>query len=103
MVVMMVAIAAVIWVDIATAQRPQRPDEKQRRDDSFHIEQVLHVSSKLLAPTLKQRPAIEMKSIRATDREIVRPFRKLSNFRDVGGLRIMDGRTVKTGVLFRSD
>jgi protein-tyrosine phosphatase len=33
----------------------------------------------------------------------VYPFRGLSNFRDVGGLSTRDGRTVRTGVLFRSD
>ena len=30
-------------------------------------------------------------------------FEKLYNFRDVGGMRTTDGRTLKTGVLFRSD
>ena len=34
---------------------------------------------------------------------MVHHFEKVSNFRDVGGLRTVDGRTLKTGVLFRSD
>lgn len=36
-------------------------------------------------------------------REVVHPFRRLSNFRDVGGLKTADGRTFRAGVLFRSD
>ncbi|WP_225410765.1 tyrosine-protein phosphatase [Stigmatella hybrida] len=34
---------------------------------------------------------------------VVHPFQRLSNFRDVGGLKTADGRTLRTGVLFRSD
>jgi protein-tyrosine phosphatase len=34
---------------------------------------------------------------------VVHPFEKLSNFRDVGGLRTGDGGVLKTGVLFRSE
>ncbi|MDC0711203.1 tyrosine-protein phosphatase [Stigmatella sp. ncwal1] len=36
-------------------------------------------------------------------RQIVHPFQRLSNFRDVGGRKTADGRTFRTGVLFRSD
>lgn len=36
-------------------------------------------------------------------REAVHPFQRLSNFRDVGGLKTADGRTFRAGVLFRSD
>ncbi len=36
-------------------------------------------------------------------REVVHPFQRLSNFRDVGGLKTADGRTFRAGVLFRSD
>lgn len=36
-------------------------------------------------------------------REVVYPFKRLSNFRDVGGLKTADGRTLRSGVLFRSD
>ena len=36
-------------------------------------------------------------------REAVSPFEKLSNFRDAGGLATADGRTLRTGMLFRSD
>jgi protein-tyrosine phosphatase len=35
--------------------------------------------------------------------EVVHPFQKLSNFRDVGGLKTVDGRMMGTGLLFRSD
>ncbi len=31
------------------------------------------------------------------------PFEKLRNFRDIGGLKTADGRTLRTGVLYRSD
>ncbi|MBL8294893.1 MAG: tyrosine-protein phosphatase [Bryobacterales bacterium] len=41
--------------------------------------------------------------VKATQREIVYPFERVSNFRDVGGLTTVDGRTLKTGVLFRSE
>lgn len=34
---------------------------------------------------------------------VVNAFEKLSNFRDAGGLKASDGRTMRTGVLFRSD
>lgn len=34
---------------------------------------------------------------------VVHPFPRLSNFRDAGGLKTVDGRTLRTGVLFRSD
>ncbi|MGG2200165.1 tyrosine-protein phosphatase [Paenibacillus validus] len=37
------------------------------------------------------------------ERPIVRPFTKLFNFRDIGGLATADGRRMKAGVLFRSD
>lgn len=36
-------------------------------------------------------------------REVIHPFQRLSNFRDVGGLKTADGRTFRAGVLFRSD
>jgi protein-tyrosine phosphatase len=36
-------------------------------------------------------------------REVVHPFQRLSNFRDVGGLKTVDGRTFRAGVLFRSE
>ncbi|WP_437277969.1 tyrosine-protein phosphatase [Sorangium sp. So ce375] len=36
-------------------------------------------------------------------KEVVHPFQKLSNFRDIGGLKTADGRAVRAGVLFRSD
>jgi protein-tyrosine phosphatase len=36
-------------------------------------------------------------------REVVHPFQRLSNFRDVGGLNTADGRMFRAGVLFRSD
>lgn len=36
-------------------------------------------------------------------RAVVHPFRRLSNFRDVGGVKTADGRTFRAGVLFRSD
>jgi protein-tyrosine phosphatase len=36
-------------------------------------------------------------------RAVVHPFQRLSNFRDVGGLKTVDGRMFRTGVLFRSD
>jgi protein-tyrosine phosphatase len=36
-------------------------------------------------------------------REVVRHFENLSNFRDVGGLPATEGRTFKTGALYRSD
>jgi protein-tyrosine phosphatase len=41
--------------------------------------------------------------VKATQREVLYPFEKVSNFRDVGGLTTVDGRTLKTGVLFRSE
>lgn len=34
---------------------------------------------------------------------VVHPFEKLSNFRDVGGVRTAQGRLVKRGVLYRSE
>jgi protein-tyrosine phosphatase len=40
---------------------------------------------------------------RVTASDRIHCFDKLSNFRDIGGLRTSDGRVVKTGVLFRSD
>jgi protein-tyrosine phosphatase len=36
-------------------------------------------------------------------REVVHPFQGLSNFRDVGGLKTVDGRMFRAGVVFRSD
>lgn len=41
--------------------------------------------------------------VKATQWEVVYPFERVSNFRDVGGLTTVDGRTLKTGVLFRSE
>ncbi|WP_242069462.1 tyrosine-protein phosphatase [Paenibacillus dendritiformis] len=32
----------------------------------------------------------------------VKPFKKITNFRDIGGLPTEDGRVMKTGILFRS-
>jgi protein-tyrosine phosphatase len=40
---------------------------------------------------------------RELQREVLRPFEKVSNFRDIGGVETADGRTLKTGVLYRSD
>jgi protein-tyrosine phosphatase len=36
-------------------------------------------------------------------RKSISPFPRLSNFRDAGGLKTTDGRTLRAGVLFRSD
>ncbi|SFJ14743.1 tyrosine-protein phosphatase [Thermoflavimicrobium dichotomicum] len=37
------------------------------------------------------------------ERDVAKQFDGLSNFRDIGGLMTHDGRTMKSGVLFRSD
>lgn len=41
--------------------------------------------------------------MKAVAREAVKQFDGLYNFRDLGGLQTEDGRTMKSGVLFRSD
>src|SRR3954468_23261175 len=38
----------------------------------------------------------------AANRAVAHQFESLSNFRDVGGLKTPDGRTFKSGILFRS-
>ncbi|OAB44860.1 tyrosine-protein phosphatase [Paenibacillus antarcticus] len=44
-----------------------------------------------------------MYNVIAQQRGIVKHFEKIDNFRDIGGLKNQDGRTIKTGILFRSE
>ena len=55
-----------------------------------------------LAPDVLAQPAIQPATQAADPHERLLPLQGGRNFRDLGGYRTMDGRTVKWGVLFRS-